>query len=329
MKSVPARLSFNVVTHIKSTLLVAASILLFSCDAEDTGGESMQDRVGHEFFMGNHLNLKLASDTFSDYWTQITPENVGVWGAIEGYRNTFVWDTLDAHYDYARQHNMLIKAHTFVWGSQAPNWINNLFGEQAAVEIEEWISAYCARYPDTDMIDVVNEALPGHSPMRAAAQAFGDDWVVESFKLTKKYCPNAILILNDYYLLSYETDDFVAWAKPIIDSGYVDAIGVEAHGLENNTSPETVATNLDTLADLGLPIYISEFDVAMTDDQDQLKIIQDLFPIFYHHDSVVGITFLGDKEGATWRTGAHLVNGDETPRPALTWVMDYISQNPK
>ncbi|MGL6160321.1 endo-1,4-beta-xylanase [Microbulbifer sp.] len=46
------------------------------------------------------------------------------------------------------------------------------------------------------MIDVVNESTPGHAPAGYAQSAFGSDWIIESFRLTRQYCPNATLILN-------------------------------------------------------------------------------------------------------------------------------------
>lgn len=46
------------------------------------------------------------------------------------------------------------------------------------------------------MIDVVSESTLGHAPAGYAQSAFGSDWIIESFRLTRQYCPNATLILN-------------------------------------------------------------------------------------------------------------------------------------
>ena len=98
------------------------------------------------------------------YWNQITPENEGKWGVVEATRGQYNWAALDKIYDFARKNNIPVKAHNFVWGQQAPSWISGLSAADQRTAIENWIKAYCTRYPDTVMIDVVNEAVEGHAP---------------------------------------------------------------------------------------------------------------------------------------------------------------------
>jgi len=178
------------------------------------------------------------------------------------------------------------------------------------------------------MIDVVNEATPGHAPAGFARSAFGDNWIIKSFQLARKYCPNATLILNDYNVLSWNTDAFIAMAKPAIDAGVVDAIGVQAHGLESWSTAD-LEGNLNKVAALGLPIYVSEYDVAKTNDQEQLQIMQSQFPMFYNHPAVKGITLWGYVYGKTWVDGSGLIYDNGAPRPAMTWLMNYLKANPK
>ena len=103
---------------------------------------------------------------FLQYWDQITPENEGKWGSVEATRDVYNWSGLDRAYNYAMQNNIPFKQHTFIWGNQSPSWINSLSASEQAAEIEEWIRDFCARYPNTAMIDVVNEATPGHAAGR-------------------------------------------------------------------------------------------------------------------------------------------------------------------
>jgi GH35 family endo-1,4-beta-xylanase len=114
-------------------------------------------------------------------------------------------------------------------------------------------------------------------------------------------------------------------ATPVIEAGVVDALGLQAHGLEELSAYE-LAANLQRIADLGLPIYISEYDIDHTDDEAQLQVMQEQFPIFYEHPSVVGITFWGYVVGSTWKEGTGLIQDDGTPRPAMTWLMDYLGR---
>ncbi len=196
---------------------------------------------------------------------------------------------------------------------------------EKGAEIEEWIRDYCTRYPDTEMIDVVNEATPGHAPATFAEDAWGSNWIIKSFQLARQYCPNSVLILNDYNVLIWNTNEFIQMAQPAINAGVVDAIGLQAHGLQS-LSGSQLKTTLDRIAGLGLPIYISEYDVQESDDQQQLAIMRDQFPVFYNHPSVVGITLWGYVVGATWRDGTGLIQSNGQHRPAMDWLMDYIER---
>lgn len=277
------------------------------------------------FFVGNITTNGSVRSDFTQYWDQITPENEGKWGTVEATRDVYNWSGLDQAYNYAMAHNIPFKQHTFVWGNQAPSWINSLSASEQAAEIEEWIRDYCARYPNTAMIDVVNEATPGHAPAGYAQNAFGSNWIIRSFQLARQYCPNAILILNDYNVLSWNTNEFIQMATPAINAGVVDALGLQAHGLEGQ-SLSSIQSKLNQVAALGLPIYISEYDVARTNDQEQLQIMQTQFPLFYNHPSVAGITLWGYVVGSTWVNGSGLINSNGTRRPAMTWLMNYLGR---
>jgi GH35 family endo-1,4-beta-xylanase len=175
------------------------------------------------------------------------------------------------------------------------------------------------------MIDVVNEATPGHAPAAFARNAFGNNWIIRSFQLARQYCPNAILILNDYNVLSWDTDAFIQLATPVVQAGVVDALGAQGHGLEG-WSVSDIQSRLNRVAALGLPIYITEYDVARTNDQEQLQIMQSQFPLFYNHPSVAGITLWGYVVGSTWVNGSGLIQSNGTPRPAMTWLMNYLGR---
>jgi arabinoxylan arabinofuranohydrolase len=277
------------------------------------------------FFVGNITTNGSVRSDFTQYWNQITPENEGKWGSVEATRDVYNWSGLDQAYNYAVSHNIPFKQHTFIWGNQAPGWINNLSASEQAAEIEEWIRDYCARYPKTAIIDVVNEATPGHAPAGFAQNAFGSNWIIRSFQLARQYCPKAVLVLNDYNVLSWDTDKFIAMATPAVNAGVVDALGAQGHGLEGQ-SLSSLQSKLNQVAALGLPIYITEYDVARTNDQEQLQIMQAQFPLFRNHPSVAGITLWGYVVGNTWVNGSGLIYSDGTKRPAMTWLMNYLGR---
>ncbi len=276
-------------------------------------------------FIGNITTSGNVRSDFTRYWNQITPENEGKWGSVEGTRDVYNWAPVDRIYAYARANNIPVKAHTFVWGAQSPSWINNLSASETAAEIEEWIRDYCARYPDTAMIDVVNEAVIGHQPAGYAQKAFGNNWIQRVFQLARQYCPNSILILNDYNNIRWQHNEFIALAKA--QGNYIDAVGLQAHELKGLTAAQ-VKTAIDNIWNqVGKPIYISEYDIGDTNDQVQLQNFQAHFPVFWNHPHVKGITIWGYINGRTWIEGSGLMSDNGTPRPAMTWLLNnYINK---
>lgn len=319
------KVSIELITGVENPTI--AGLAVYSNDGQLDTTVVVTPPPGKKF-VGNITTGGQVRSDFLQYWNQITPENEGKWGSVEGTRDQYNWGPVDRVYQFAEQNNIPFKAHTFVWGAQAPSWIGGLSPADQRAEIEEWMRDFCTRYPKTAMIDVVNEAVEGHAPARYAASAFGDDWITESFKLARKHCPNAILIYNDFNFLTWDTEAILTLIDRAVKSGYVDAVGLQAHSLYDPKvwTAQEIKDKLDLIHErTGLPMYVSEYDIEATDDQTQLRHMQTHFPIFYEHPQVHGITLWGYIYGSTWRTGTGLIRNGQ-PRPALTWLMDYLEQ---
>jgi endo-1,4-beta-xylanase len=283
-------------------------------------------------FVGNITTSGQVRDDFVEYWDQITPENEGKWGSVEGTRNQMNWSGLDRAYAYAKMHGIPFKQHTFVWGSQQPNWLGGLSQADQKTEVEEWIRLYCERYPDTALIDVVNEPPPHTTPVYleaiGGAGASGYDWIVQAFKWTKQYCPNAILMMNDYNNIEYGGDNerFLQIVERIRSAGApIDALGAQAHDA-HKLSASVVQGFIDKLSATGLPVYITEYDIDVADDAQQRKIMEEQFTLFWNDERVAGITLWGYVVGATWRPNTGLKTADGMERPALTWLREQLQR---
>ncbi|HET9957086.1 MAG TPA: endo-1,4-beta-xylanase [Polyangiaceae bacterium] len=258
------------------------------------------------------------------YFNQLTPGNAGKWGSVEATRNQMDWAKLDTAYAFARDNGIRFKLHTLIWGQQQPGWMDGLTQAEQLQEIEQWIAAVAQRYPDVEMVDVVNEplhAVPSYSAALGGAGSTGWDWVIRAFELARKYFPRAELLLNDYNVEALEsfTTDYLKVIDVLNQRGLIDGIGLQAHFLERAELP-IVATNLDRLAATGLPLYVSELDVNFANDARQAQRMRELFTLFWQHPSVVGVTHWGHLQGSTWRTDAYLVRSDGSTRPALDWI---------
>jgi len=110
-----------------------------------------------------------------------------------------------------------------------------------------------------------------------------------------------------------------------MDRNSIDGIGVQGHAFSTRGSAQTMADNVDRLAETGLPIQICEMDVDGPTDETQLNDYQRIFPTFWEHPAVEGITLWGWRPGC-WRNaqGAYLVDDRGAERPALEWLRTYI-----
>jgi endo-1,4-beta-xylanase len=264
---------------------------------------------------------------FSDYWDQITPENAGKWGSVQNNADSALnWNALDAIYDYAEQKGIIFKEHTFVWGSQQPS------GNLTQEHVQTWMREFCTRYPNTRLIDVVNEPPPHTEPSYAEAIGGGTDgdwqWIVNSFTWAREYCPNAILILNDYNNIEFgnQNQHFIDIVRVIQERGApIDAVGAQAHGLSGGNTANMITLLTRLHDDTGLPVYITEYDINQNDDATQLDRFQQHFAFFMDTEWIRGVTVWGWIFGRTWVQSSGLIR-DGAPRPAMTWLMEELGR---
>ncbi|MCV9386602.1 endo-1,4-beta-xylanase [Reichenbachiella ulvae] len=287
-------------------------------------------------FLGNISQGSNNSD-WTQYWNQVTPENGGKWGSVERERDVMNWTDLDKAYKLAKDNGLLFKQHVFAWGNQQPSWIETLTEEEQLAEIEEWIMAYCERYPDTDFIEVVNEPIndpPFGSTNGNYANALGGrgdtgyDWIIKAFELAKEHCPNAALMINEYNLLNSENNryDYSKIIGLLTERELIDAVGAQGHAFTvKDMTAEDMTTAINDLAKHGLPVYITELDIDGPGENTQLEKYKEIFPAIWEHPSVAGVTLWGYRQGTMWREDAYIMNSNGTERSALTWLKDYIT----
>jgi endo-1,4-beta-xylanase len=315
----------------------------------------MVSEVPSQKYFGNIWQWRTAADapaSFTELYDQVTIRKWGKWDRAEKIRGVYDWDTLDAMYDWAEKTGSLVKQHAFIWHSSEPVWFdtskapyNNPDSVKAIVY--KWISDYVKRYKTKiDMIDVLNEPLEGNNQLTikqllGGSGATGWDWVVWPYQTARDLCrihaPNAKLILNEFNVLKGDsrTTKFLELVKVLQDRKLIDGIGEQGHFYEgailnpsdaNYIDTAVMRRNLNRLAATGLPIHISEFDMSLKDDQEQLLAYKTVFPMFWEHPAVAGITLWGYLAPDMWRFNAYLIRSDGTERPALTWLRGYLTK---
>ncbi|MBN2814938.1 MAG: endo-1,4-beta-xylanase [Bacteroidales bacterium] len=292
---------------------------------------------GQEKFLGCAHSTSQQTN-FAKYWNQVTPENGGKWGSVEATKDVMNWTALDAAYNLAKNNNYPIKTHTLIWGSQQPYWIETLDTMNQRLQIEQWFDTTAKRYPDIDYIDVVNEPL--HAPPTGTGHGnyinalggngvTGWDWVIRSFRMARHYFPNAKLLINEYGIVNstVNTNKYIQIINLLKAESLIDGIGVQAHAFNTyGIAASTIKANLDLLAATGLPVYVSELDIDGPTDLTQLHEYQRVFPVFWEHTAVAGVTLWGFRYGL-WRNDqkAYLVTQTGVERPAFQWLKAYVN----
>jgi endo-1,4-beta-xylanase len=290
---------------------------------------------GCDKFLGN-ISTAGPPSNYGNYWNQVTLENDGKWANVEPNRGQFNWNSVTAAYNYCKTNKIPYKHHTFVWGEQYPGWMNNLSAADQKAEVEKLIKTFGEKFPETAYIDVVNEARqksPSWKTALGGAGETGYDWIVWSFQMARKYCPNAKLFINEYYCeysLEFVTE-YLKIIKVLKGKNLIDGIGIQSHDGETKKGFQmgTLKQCLDSLATSGVPLYSTEFDMSGT-DAEQLKFYQDIFPIIWEHPAMRGVTLWGWTDSwllhmSTPKDGRLMINGTE--RPALKWLRTYVAEH--
>ena len=282
------------------------------------------------------------------YWNQVVPENSGKWGSVERRRDRMNWANLDNAYNLAQAQGFPFRHHVLIWGKQQPSWMNDLSSSDQRAEIEEWFSAVATRYPGIDYLEVVNEPLNappdgnnGRANYIAALGGTGPsgwEWVLESFRLARQYFPGAQLVLNEYNVIrnNDNTTNYLALIGLLQAEDLIDVIGFQGHAF--TTGPASVGamtSSINRFEATGLPVMVTEMEIDgavfvdsdwIQDDALQLSEYQRVFPLFWEHPAIVGVSLWGWRPGL-WRDAemAYLQNIDGTERPALQWLRHYLT----
>ncbi|MFA9391952.1 MAG: endo-1,4-beta-xylanase [Prolixibacteraceae bacterium] len=298
-------------------------------------------------YLGNVINSGAPAD-YNTYWNGVTAENACKWGSVEANRDVMNWKQADVAYNHAKYNNLVFRYHTLAWGSQYPDWIKTLSPTEFQAEMEEYMAAIAERYPMIDQIDVLNENLyknTWNGQEHAAGTPYfrtglggtgttGYDWVIWLFEKARFYFPNSKLIMNDFELENNlkGINEMLDVIKVLRDRGLIDGIGTQAHYFNvDGVSPANLLNSLNEMAKSGLPIYVTELDLkgaGTTSEAAQKSSYSNLFPVYWKHPAVAGITLWGYVDGATWSSGTGILNSNGTPRTAMTWLTTFMEGLP-
>ncbi|ELU14298.1 hypothetical protein CAPTEDRAFT_142887 [Capitella teleta] len=216
------------------------------------------------------------------------------WPVMETVENEVQFDVVDKSLEALRQHNITdIKGQCLVWGkeSKLTEWIQNKTADEIKAAIIRRVKYMTSHYKGQFVQwDVNNENL--HH--RWFEEKTGNPYITdELFNLTHSLDPTATLFVNDFNLVrngvytSAMEQQIRAYQKRGVPVG---GIGIQSH-LSDLQDADLTWFRLDRLAELGLPLWISELDDKHTNLEQRAEIYEKGLTLYYSHPAVKGIVF--------------------------------------
>ncbi|XP_076442963.1 anti-sigma-I factor RsgI6-like isoform X2 [Babylonia areolata] len=215
-----------------------------------------------------------------------------------------------------RKNGLKVRGHALMWSvdSMVPSWVKSLQSEdgvRSAVETRIHRAMNLTRGL-LDHWDVNNENVHGHWYQRRL-QDFGFE--LTPYRTAHLHDPTVRLFLNDYNVVAHgtATGALVAQAHRLkaADVG-LSGLGAQCHFYtEERPDPFLIKDRLDRLADTGLPVWVTEFNVVAADEEERARFVELAMRAFYSHPAVEGILLWGFWDRAHSR-GPHaaLVTGE-------------------
>ncbi|BAF26329.1 endo-1,4-beta-xylanase 4 [Oryza sativa Japonica Group] len=240
------------------------------------------------------LDLPAYEKWFTSRFTVATFENEMKWYSNEWAQNNEDYRVADAMLKLAQKYNIKIRGHNVFWDDQNSQmkWVTPLNLDQLKAAMQKRLKSVVTRYAGKVIHwDVVNENLhfnffetklgPNASPM--------------IYNQVGALDKNAILFMNEFNTLEQPGDPnpvpskYVAKMKQIQsypgNSALKLGVGLESHFSTPNIP--YMRSALDTLAQLKLPMWLTEVDVVK--GPNQVKFLEQVLREGYAHPSVNGM----------------------------------------
>ena len=158
----------------------------------------------------------------------------------------------------------------------------------------------------------------------------GEEVLLDWYNKVRELDANPRLILNEYnIIMGGGRPDFQENFERIIsylqeEGAPLDGIGMQCHFDENLTGIARVLEILDRFEIFGLPIQITEFDVAIRDEAVQADYLRDFYTAVYSHPATDKIVMWGFYEKVMWKPLGALVRSDWTHKANYDVYMDLL-----
>lgn len=331
-------------------------ITLLDANNNPVQGDVNIEMTKHDFEWGlaiefwNHVYPAITYNAVEENWfleTAVKYFNSGVvgnsmkWYAMEPQDGIVSYAATNQYINWTRSVGWKLRGHTLIWGSRDPwtnpDWLHPEYSWNGAttrppLPVPTVISRVKRRVErdtkyfenDVQEWDVVNE--PIH--VKYLSDYVGDSINWLAFKWAKAAAPNVRLFVNDYNILTYEDqkNTYKNYIRKMLANGApIDGIGLQGH-FGSSANWDYVVSALNDMANLGLPLKITEFDMGNQTEEKQAEEYGKMLKVAFSHPAMEGFYFWGMWDKRHWRghEGAGMFRVDRTPKPSAEVVYDLI-----
>ncbi|MFO8006321.1 MAG: endo-1,4-beta-xylanase [Candidatus Brocadiia bacterium] len=282
----------------------------------------------HEFWFGTAISARAFRPRFDQEdrrrYLDIVKENFNCavhenalkWYHTERRRGRVSYEAADRMLAWCEESGIAMRGHCLFWAvdKYVQNWVKELADDELGEAVRRRATEVTSRYRGRIVeYDVNNEMVHGDF----YAERLGPEIRVRMFQWAAEGDPGATLYVNDYKILSGEdVEEYARQIEWLIEQGApVGGIGCQGH-FWGPMDAEQVHASLDRLAEFGLPIRVTEFDLGTEDEQLKAQRLVEFYRTCFAHPAVTGVLMWGFWEGAHWRPEAALWKKDFSPTPA-------------
>ncbi|XP_078436571.1 endo-1,4-beta-xylanase 1-like [Wolffia australiana] len=248
------------------------------------------------------------------------------WAHTEPERGAQNYDDADEMLAFCERHGIPARAHCLFWEVEEtlPVWVRSLSQPDLSAAVRDRVDSLLAKYRGRFRhLDVNNEMLHGSF---FKDRLGGPAAWAHMFDLAHKADPSLALFVNDYNVEDGNdpASSPEAYARHVVElqenGAQVGGVGIQCH-IDSPVGP-TIAAALDRLGELGLPVWLTEVDVAAAEEHVRAEDLEVVLREAYAHPAVGGIMLWGFWETAVWRENSHLVNAEGEVNAAGQRLLD-------
>ncbi|HUC95487.1 MAG TPA: endo-1,4-beta-xylanase [Candidatus Saccharimonadia bacterium] len=255
----------------------------FSFSTPDLPYPPLKDLAAtHGIELGVHTSLDRLGDKpytniVKSQFSFITIDGEANWNTFHPSPSQYNYFKADELMAFAKANNMPVEIHHLVWGEEKflPNWLKNghYSSEQLLNLLHSYITNVIGHFKGKVAVwTVVNEAFTRAQHIYGLSDWWADNtggttYIDDSFIWAHQTDPSAKLILNDF---NNETENSVSnaeynYVKSAIARGIpIEGIGMQMHiNAADPPSIQAVIKNMKRFMAIGLPTYVTEFDVNL------------------------------------------------------------------